>query len=326
MKSNKKGLVILIIIGIVALYSLISGITAKKNVDFEDEVENSIDFNNSSFDFIFGNEKNIFQNKNKVFKKNYIAVLHIEGVIQKEGKTYNQKWILDTIKNLKKDEKNKGILLFINSPGGTVYESDETYLSLIDYKNSTGKPVYAYFGSLAASGGYYIASAADYIFANRNTLTGSIGVIAGQSVDATELMEKIGIKSKTFTAGRNKNMLNYNNPLTEEQEQIMQSIADDAYEQFTGIVATARNMSIEEVKKLADGRIYTANQALKNGLIDEIDSLENAEASINEFNKSDYSFEDFNYVYTESLKDIFNLVSTFVKNPRAEMKLNYLAY
>jgi len=111
-------------------------------------------------------------------------------------------------------------------------------------------------------------------------LTGSIGVIASQSVDMTELLKKLGVKVETITAGKNKNMLNINSPLTDEQRAIMQSIADEAYEQFTAIVAKSRGMKIGEVKKLADGRIYTASQAKKNGLVDEIGTWEDALSSL----------------------------------------------
>lgn len=111
---------------------------------------------------------------------------------------------MNTISALAQDKKNEGIILFIDSPGGGVYESDEAYLALLDYKEQTGRPVYAYMGQLAASGGYYIACAADYIMANRNTLTGSIGVISGQVFDITELLQKTGIKSETIHAEKTK--------------------------------------------------------------------------------------------------------------------------
>ena len=224
-------------------------------------------------------------------KGEYIAKIFITGVIQEENKTYSQKWLLNTISALEKDDNNKGIILFIDSPGGSVYESDEAYLALLQYQKSN-KPVWAYMGSLAASGGYYISCGAQYICANRNTLTGSIGVIAGESVDLTELMANLGIKSKTFTAGRNKNMLNYNSSLTEEHEQIMQSIADECYEQFTSIVALNRKIPIRDVKELADGRIYTAKQALTLKLIDKICSFDEAVTEM----KSKLNMENINVI------------------------------
>lgn len=321
MKSTKKGFIVLIvIIAITVLFGLISLKSEPAPVVAEHK-------ENSPFTFVFGNDIGKM-NAKRNFKKNYVAVIYITGTIQKEGYTYNQKWIMDTIDFLEDDRFNKGIMLFIDSPGGTVYESDETYLRLMDYKSCTERPVYAYFGSLAASGGYYIASAADHIIANRNTLTGSIGVIAGQSIDATELFQKIGIKSRTFHAGRNKTMMNYDEPLTEEQAAIMQSVADDAYEQFTSIVAKGRDMPIAKVKELADGRIYTANQALKNGLIDGIDSFENAKYNMIDDNGLTCDFEEFKFEYRETFRDLFRNVTSFVKNPVASspMTLNYIAY
>ena len=114
-------------------------------------------------------------------------------------------------------------------------------------KYNETKTLWAYLGSVAASGGYYIACSTENIIANRNTLTGSIGVIAGQSVDLSEFMTKHGIKMTTFTAGKNKNMLNIDQPVTPEQKEIMQSVADECYEQFTQIVADGRKLPIETV-------------------------------------------------------------------------------
>ena len=239
---------------------------------------------------------------NFIVRKNYIASLYIEGVIESANKTYNHEWLIDTIRSLEDDEKNKAILLTVDSPGGGVYESDEVYLALCDYTEHTGRPVYAYMATLAASGGYYISCAAETIYANRNTLTGSIGVIASQSVDMTELLKKLGVKVETITAGKNKNMLNINSPLTDEQRAVMQSIADEAYEQFTAIVAKSRDMKIGEVKKLADGRIYTASQAKKNGLVDEIGTWEDALASLRQELDDDESVvTTYRYEKKESL-------------------------
>ena len=207
------------------------------------------------------------------------SIIHIEGVIQKKNRTYDQERILNLIKDLEENADNKAIILFINSPGGTVYESDEVYLALEKYKTS-GKKVYAYLGPMAASGGYYIACAATNIMANRNSLVGSIGTICGQFTDATELLAKIGIKSTTIHSGKNKNMMNFNEAMTEEQQAIMQSLADSAYEQFTGIVAKSRKMQDSKVYALADGRIYSAQQALEHDLIDSICSFEDAKNQI----------------------------------------------
>ncbi len=252
---------------------------------------------------------------------NSIAVLYIEGVIEEANKTYNQQWLMDTISQLKYDSRNKGILLYIDSPGGAVYQADELYLALVDYGNS-GKPVFAALGPMAASGGYYIACAAGKIYANRNTLTGSIGVIFGTSLDLTGLFEKYGIRMTTITAGKNKNMMNIDSPLTAEQKKIMQSIADEAYDQFTGIVAESRKMDIGDVVRLADGRIYTARQAVRNGLIDgTADFQETKDIMIEqEFGGIKYDFQDYRYEQQTSLYDyFFNIKNAFSFSPEAAL-------
>lgn len=202
--------------------------------------------------------------------KDFIGELHIEGVIEEENSTYNQKNLLSAIDDLAENKKNKGLLLKINSPGGTIYESDEMFKALETYKKKTGRPVWAYIGSLGASGGYYIACGADKIVANRNSLVGSIGVISGTSVDMTALFERLGVKVTTFHSGRNKVMMSSSEPLTEEQRQIMQSISDEAYDQFVSVVADSRALPKATVTDLADGRIYTAKQAKEVRLLDDV--------------------------------------------------------
>lgn len=342
--KHKKGLAILIAIVAVSVIfgarSLVSGLTGGNIFsfsfsrsdsddddfydDFDDEFDDFEEESSNPLGRIISLRLGKSSSGNARGKKNpYIAVIHITGVISEENKTYNQKWLLRQIRRAKNDENNFGILLNIDSPGGTVYESDEAYLALTDYARSTGRPVFSYFGSLAASGGYYIGCAAGWIYANRNTLTGSIGVIAGQSVDATALLEKIGVKMTTITAGRNKNMGNYDSVFTEEQREIMQSIADEAYEQFTEIVADSRGMSIEKVRSLADGRIYTAKQARESGLIDEICSLDEAKDDIRDTILDEQgervSFVDCKYQYEESWLSLLSGVSSLIQNPTASV-------
>ncbi len=204
----------------------------------------------------------------------YIAALYVEGTIEEANTSYNQAWLLGTINRLKNDANNLAIAMYVNSPGGAVYQADEVYFALKEYKEK-GKKLYVYMGPLAASGGYYISCPADKIYANRNTLTGSIGVIAGELIDATELLDNIGITIDAIHSGRNKLMGNFYSEITQEQEDIMQSISDECYDQFVSIVALERDMKIARVKELADGRIYTANQAAHNGLIDGIRDWDN---------------------------------------------------
>ena len=265
MKQNKKGIIVLsvIIVVVIAVITFTTVLQVKSINKATGSKTSAAVIRDSSI-----------QADTKGYKKEFIAALYIEGVIEEKNYDYDQKWLMDTIHNLKDNKNNVALAIYIDSPGGGVYQADEVYLALQDYK-TTGRPVYVYQGPMAASGGYYISCAADQIYANRNTLTGCIGVIFGQSLDITGLLDKLGIKSKTFHSGRNKTMLSPDEPLTEEQEAIMQSMCDEAYQQFVNIVANGRNMKYYEAAKLSDGRLYTAKQGLENGLVDRIDSWDN---------------------------------------------------
>lgn len=303
MSSKKnKGLVVFIIIAILTIgYGVLELLQPQFFETYSPIAINSNHDSQNNFSF-------------KSSKTAYIAKLDIKGTIQSANMTYNQEWLLKTISGLKEDPANKGIILFIDSPGGTVYEADEAYLALLDYRQS-GKPVFAYFGSIATSGAYYIGCAADRIYANRNSITGSIGIISGTSVDLTGLMDNLGIKSKTIHAGKNKNIGNYNEPLTAEQEKILQDMADESYNQFVEIVANSRYKSITDVEKLADGRVYTAKQAVENGLVDKISTFDEC---YNDFVKNrlfgtEYSLVYFSYEkprnFTDYLFQAFNKFS-----------------
>ncbi|MCQ2576967.1 MAG: signal peptide peptidase SppA [Treponema sp.] len=263
-KKSRKGLVIFICLLAVVVLS-VAGLTI---YDHFSPYANT----NSGISISFRGPRTSISIKG-TNKKNSVTVISVNGTIAAANSTYNQQWILSAIESAKNSSNNVALVLSINSPGGAVYETDEVYLALQDYK-TTGRPVYAYFNQMAASGGYYMACAADKIYANRNTITGSIGVISGQFIDLTQLFQDYGIDYRTIHAGKNKNMGNYNEKITQEQINIMQSVADECYEQFALIVSKGRNIPYNEVKNLADGRIYTAKQALLNGLIDQISTFD----------------------------------------------------
>ncbi len=213
----------------------------------------------------------------------YVGKISVEGTISESDSsyifsdtTYHHDFLLKKIEEMKKDKDNKGILIYVNSPGGSVFASDELYLAIKDYQKKTNRPVYSYMASMAASGGYYISAPCDRIIANRNCWTGSIGVTMGTVWDVTGLLEKYGIKAQNITSGKNKAMGSSVEKMTPEQRAILQSLIDEAYSQFVGIVADGRKMDISKVKKLADGRIYTALQAKNVGLVDEIGTEESA--------------------------------------------------
>ncbi len=297
-KKSRTGIIVFVVV--IALAVLVGGTQFLQGSRNPVVVETTGIQNGQNLLSLLKNENSGYTRK---FKHDYIAKVCITGTIQEANKEYNQQWLLETIDNLEEDSRNVGMILYIDSPGGTVYEADEVYLRLLAYAEE--KPLYAYFGPLAASGGYYIGCAAGYIGANRNTLTGSIGVLAGQFVDLTGLMEKWGVKSETIHAGRNKNMGSYNEPVTEEQRAIMQSVADECYEQFTEIVSSSRGIGLEKVRELADGRIYTAKQAKALNLIDCVCSWDEFVELFeeNELDSDSCSVEEFSYEYKMTLRD-----------------------
>ncbi|HZK02169.1 MAG TPA: signal peptide peptidase SppA [Anaerovoracaceae bacterium] len=244
----------------------------------------------------------------------YLGVLYVEGVIAKDnvdswGRAvgYQHDFTLRSIDKMIKDENNKGIILYVDSPGGGVFESDELYFKIEEYKEATGRPVFSYMASMAASGGYYISAPADMIFANRNCWTGSIGVTIGTLFDLSGFLENYGIKTITITSGDNKAMGNMLEPITDEQKAIFQSLIDEAYEQFVEIVAKGRKMDSDTVKKLADGRIYTAKQAMELDLIDSVSTYKEAISYIAEhYNLKGVLLQDITYQDHSIIGKLFN--------------------
>ncbi len=201
-----------------------------------------------------------------------LAVIDVAGEIGAgdtllSSATYDHDWTMKTMDKLSKSKFNKGLLIRIDSPGGSVYTSDEIYDAIKAYKK-TGKPVYVYMESMAASGGYYISAPCDKIYANRNCWTGSIGVTTGTMYNVSGLLDKLGITTTTIASGRNKGMGSQTEEMTAEQRQIFQGLIDEAYDQFVDIVAEGRHMDRTKVLEIADGRIYSAKQAEALGLID----------------------------------------------------------
>lgn len=205
-----------------------------------------------------------------------IGVVEIEGVIA-DGKD-----AMEDIVKFKEDDSMRGVIVRINSPGGSVGPSQEIFQEL--RKLAAKKKVYVSAGSVCASGGYYIASAAEKIYTNPSTITGSIGVIMEQVV-AEELLKKVGIQPNTIKSGKFKDVGSPFRKMEAEERQYFQQILDSIHEQFIRDVATARNMPVDTVKKLADGRVYTGSQAKELGLIDGIgtfyDVVDSLKAALN---------------------------------------------
>jgi protease-4 len=197
-----------------------------------------------------------------------VAIIDLHGTIS------NSEDIIRQLKKYSKDSSVPAIILDIDSPGGEVAPSQEIYEEMKKAKES-GKKIVASMGSLGASGGYYVACAADTIIANPGTLTGSIGVIFQFPV-AEELLKKIGLRFEVIKSGEFKDVGSYNRRMTEAERKLLQSVIDDTYDQFVEVLVENRNLSKEEALKIADGSIFTGRQAKKLGLVDELGDLEDA--------------------------------------------------
>lgn len=181
---------------------------------------------------------------------------------------------LKQIQKATNDPKCDGIILDLTTPGGGVTDSDIIWKALMDFRATTGssgikRTVTVLMGDTVASGGYYISTAADYIFAHPTTMTGSIGVIIS-SINATELAQKLGIAPVTIKSGKTKDFLNPLRPLTAEEEAMLQAMVDELNNRFIDLIVKGRKLNEEDVRAIADGRVMLANEALEHGLIDEI--------------------------------------------------------
>ena len=173
--------------------------------------------------------------------------------------------LVAVIERAVEDEDVRSLLVRVNSPGGSVVGSDEIYHAL----QNVDKPVVVLMQEVAASGGYYVSMGADHIVVNANSLVGSIGVI-GQFPDAEGLLDKVGLKVTTIKSGKSKDLGNPFRAMTPEEQAIFQDIVDETYDRFVEIVAEGRDMPIDQVRELADGRIYTGERAVELGLADAI--------------------------------------------------------
>ncbi|MGM0843946.1 MAG: signal peptide peptidase SppA [Bacillota bacterium] len=224
-----------------------------------------------------------------------IAVLEVNGVIQDVNTTasifetagYNHEIFMEQLKTVQEDDSIKSVILKVNTPGGGVVESAQIHEKLVEIQEESEKPVYVSMGSMAASGGYYIAAPAEKIFASRETLTGSLGVIM-QSINYSELAEKYGVDFVTIKSGPHKDIMSPSREMTEEEREILQSMVNNSYEGFVDVIAQGRGMSEEQVRSIADGRVYDGIQAKENNLIDEFGYIEDVIVQM----KEDLSLED----------------------------------
>ena len=196
-----------------------------------------------------------------------IAIIEVKGVLLDPQPT------IEKLTRFRKNKEIKVIILRIDSPGGGVGPAQEIYAEV--KRTQREKKVLASVGSVAASGGYYIACAADTIMANPGSITGSIGVIV-ESLNVEELLKKIGLRSNVIKSGKHKDIGSPMRPMTEEDRRLLQGVLDNIHEQFIQAVAEGRNLPLEKVRPLADGRIFSGQQAKDLGLIDTLGNLEDA--------------------------------------------------
>ncbi|MDD2557810.1 MAG: signal peptide peptidase SppA [Desulfuromonadaceae bacterium] len=192
------------------------------------------------------------------------------GVIEVIGPITQSKQIIADLKSFERNTKVKAVVLRVDSPGGGVGPSQEIYAAVKALKN---KPVIVSMGSVAASGGYYIAAPATHIFANPGTITGSIGVIM-EFPDIAALLEKIGLHRRVIKSGTFKDIGSPVRDMTSEEQALLQGVIDDVYAQFVAAVAIGRDLEPAVVRKLADGRIFSGSQAKEAGLVDELGGLQ----------------------------------------------------
>ncbi len=194
-----------------------------------------------------------------------VALVKLEGVLLTSDR------IVDELHDYADDSSIKAIVIRIDSPGGGVVPSQEIY-NAVKYARKEGKKVVVSMGSVAASGGYYVAAAADKIVANPGTLTGSIGVKM-EFANLEKLLEKIGVQGMVVKSGEYKDIGSPYRPMTEPEKKLLQDVIDNVHTQFINAVADGRKLPEAEVRAIADGRIFTGQQALALKLVDQLGDL-----------------------------------------------------
>ncbi len=238
--------------------------------------------------------------------KGKIAVINLRGQIDGQGSDLEGDGtiglICEQLKVAEKDESVKAILLQVDSPGGGLTPSDIIYNKILNVR-AEGKVVVAWAGGLMASGGYYISAASDAIVAGPTATIGSLGVIL-QRFQVNEFMDKLGLKVDPIMAGESKDIGSPFRDMTLEERQLLQRNVDHAHDRFIGIVAKGRGMSREAVVALADGKLFTADESVENGLVDDIGYIDDAIAMTEELvGSSDMRVVGYNKVF--SFADVF---------------------
>ena len=298
MNFKNKRVISLVIVMVLVVFSLINGTLTKSTI----QKQNTED----SYVQMFLRSQSVHKltlvdgNSDETIQK-----ISIEGEIGAEmTNTYSRASIINQIKEAKSNSNVKAILLSVNTPGGGVYETAELYNEL----KKSGKDVYVSMKKQATSGGYYVSMAAKKIFANTETTTGSLGVIMS-FVSAQKYLNDHGIKQETIRSGEQKAIGGLLEDLPESTRKIYQEQNKEAYDRFVKAIAQGRNMSEDEVRKLADGRTYTGTQAVENKLIDKIGT----EEDLINFIKEDKKLFNPKVIELRPDKAAESLLSRFVK-------------
>lgn len=229
-----------------------------------------------------------------------IAVIHLDGAIIDMGTSgffeeYNHDSILSMIEKAFSDDSVNGIVFKVDSPGGGVFETAEIHRTIVEGKEEYDKPFYVSMGSMAASGGYYVAAPADKIFAQPSTITGSIGVIM-QNTNFSGLAERYGVSFNTIKSGKHKDIMSSTREMTDEEREILQSIIDEMYDDFVQVIVDGRNLDEKTVREIGDGRIYTGRQAKELNLVDEIGNLDDTiDQLMADYNLENATVVEYNY-------------------------------
>ena len=271
-----------------------------------------------------GAAASLFLGEAPVVTTDKVALIRVEGVI------LDSQDVVDQLKKYSKNASVKAIVLRIDSPGGAVVPSQEIYEEIGKLKAETKQKVVTSMGTVAASGGYYIAAASDKIVANPGTLTGSIGVIL-ELASAKELLGKIGIKDETIKSGEKKDAGTFMRDMTPAEKEYLQKVIDDVHVQFIEAVAKGRGMRVEDVQPIADGSVYTGRQAKAIGLVDELGDLEDAIKLAGKLGRIEGEpkviTEEKKYSVWDLLKgkDVGNIFKGIFKNPFPTLMYLYKA-
>lgn len=213
-----------------------------------------------------------------------VVIIEVSGVIGSPTDAFSlqlsHEQLLSQIRQAAADDLVRAVVLRVDSPGGGVVASNEIHAELQKLR-AAGKPLVVSMGTTAASGGYYVSAPADRIYANPDTLTGSIGVIL-QLMNYEETFEKLGLETYVYKSGPLKDIGSPTRQPTAEEEAVLQSIVDEAYDGFVRVIVEGRGLPEERVREIADGRIYTGAQAQALGLVDELGNLDDAIAGAQE--------------------------------------------